>query len=142
MASLQGFLARLRGDRVDTIAREVAEVHDRMLAMNHMMVHEANSVADAMTVTSSTLETINDSVARLIESVARLIESTELQRGVLLELNHDVRSGADASLPLFLGYAERLRLDTDTAIGAAQVIERQLSVLESLIAPSEQAEPT
>ena len=134
MASLQGIVARLRGDRLDTIAGEVAEVHGLVLAMNHIMVHQAQSVADAMTVTSSTLTAINDSVARLVESMA-------LQRSVLLELNHDVRSGADASLPLFLGYAERLRLDTDTAIGAAQVIERQLSVLESLIAASQETEP-
>ena len=43
------------------------------------------------------------------------------------------RSGADRSLPLFLGYAERLRLDADTAVGAAQTIERQIARLEALI---------
>lgn len=52
---------------------------------------------------------------------------------VLMLLNHDVRSGADEALPLFVGYTERLRLDADTAIGAAQVIERQLSELEQSI---------
>jgi hypothetical protein len=54
---------------------------------------------------------------------------TELQATVM-ELNHDVRSGAERSLPLFVGYAERLRLDADTAIGATQVIERQLALVE------------
>ena len=53
---------------------------------------------------------------------------------VVLALNHDVRAGAEEALPLFLGYSERLRLDADTAIGAAQVIERQLSELEHTIA--------
>jgi hypothetical protein len=46
------------------------------------------------------------------------------------QLNHDVRAGAEESLPLFLGYTERLRLDADTAIGATQVIERQLALLD------------
>ena len=54
---------------------------------------------------------------------------TELQ-AIVMELNHDVRSGAERSLPLFVGYAERLRLDADTAIGATQVIERQLALVE------------
>lgn len=62
---------------------------------------------------------------------------TELQATVM-ELNHDVRSGADRSLPLFIGYAERLRLDADTAIGATQVIERQLALVEERL--GEQAE--
>jgi hypothetical protein len=57
----------------------------------------------------------------------------ELQKTVN-ELNHDVRSGAEQSLPLFLGYAERLRLDADTAIGATQVIERQLALLDERLA--------
>jgi len=49
-------------------------------------------------------------------------------------LSHDVHAGSEEALPLFVGYAERLRLDADTAIGAAQVIERQLSELEHTIA--------
>jgi len=58
---------------------------------------------------------------------------TQLQDTVN-ELNHDVRSGAERSLPLFLGYSERLRLDADTAIGATQVIERQLALLDERLA--------
>ncbi len=50
------------------------------------------------------------------------------------ELNHDVRSGAERGLPLFIGYSERLRLDADTAIGATQVIERQLAILDDRLA--------
>jgi uncharacterized coiled-coil protein SlyX len=49
---------------------------------------------------------------------------------IVQNLNHDIRSGADRSLPLFLGYSERLRLDADTATGVAQVIERRLAELE------------
>ena len=53
------------------------------------------------------------------------------------EMNHDIRSGAERSLPLFLGYSERLRLDADTAIGATQVIERQLALIDDRLAASE-----
>ena len=49
-------------------------------------------------------------------------------------LSHDVHANADGVLPLFVGYTERLRLDADTAIGATQIIERQLSELEHTIA--------
>jgi hypothetical protein len=58
---------------------------------------------------------------------------TQLQES-LFELNHDIRYGAERSLPLFLGYAERLRLDADTAIGATQLIERQLALMEERLA--------
>jgi hypothetical protein len=50
------------------------------------------------------------------------------------QLNHDVHAGAEQSLPLFLGYSERLRLDADAAIGATQVIERQLALLDERLA--------
>jgi hypothetical protein len=49
---------------------------------------------------------------------------------ILQSLNHDIRSGSERSLPLFMGYAERLRLDADTAVGATQVIERQIAQLQ------------
>jgi hypothetical protein len=49
---------------------------------------------------------------------------------ILQSLNHDIRSGSERSLPLFMGYAERLRLDADTAVGAAQVIERQIALMQ------------
>jgi hypothetical protein len=49
---------------------------------------------------------------------------------ILQSLNHDIRSGSERSLPLFMGYAERLRLDADTAVGAAQVIERQIDQIQ------------
>lgn len=78
-----------------------------------------------------------DQLAALTADVAALREVvlninhvvTELDRTVS-ELNHDVRSGAERSLPLFLGYSERLRLDADTAVAATQVIERQLALLD------------
>lgn len=66
---------------------------------------------------------------------------TQLQETVM-ELNHDVRSGAEESLPLFLGYSERLRLDADTAIGATQVIERQLALMEERLATSSGPQPS
>ena len=91
-----------------------------------------------------------DQVAALSAEVAAMREVvlninhvvTQLQDTVN-ELNHDIRSGAEQSLPLFLGYSERLRLDADTAIGATQVIERQLALLdERLAATATAAAPT
>ncbi len=84
-----------------------------------------------------------DQVAALSADVAALREVvlninhvvTQLQETVN-QLNHDVRSGSEQALPLFLGYSERLRLDTDTAIGATQVIERQLALLDERLAAS------
>jgi hypothetical protein len=82
-----------------------------------------------------------DQVAALTAEVAALRDVvlninhlvTQLHETVN-ELNHDVRAGAEQSLPLFLGYSERLRLDADTAIGATQVIERQLALLDERLA--------
>ncbi len=65
--------------------------------------------------------------------VSELRAIVEQMNHTLMTLNHEVHSGAEESLPLFLGYSERLRLDADTAIGAAQVIERQLAELEQTI---------
>lgn len=50
-------------------------------------------------------------------------------RQVVMELNHDIRSGTSEHLPLFLGYAERLRLDADSAIAVTKVVERQLDII-------------
>ncbi len=85
-----------------------------------------------------------DQVAALTAEVAALREVvlninhvvTELHETVN-QLNHDVRFGAERSLPLFLGYAERLRLDADTAIGATQLIERQMILMEDRLAAAE-----
>ncbi len=90
-----------------------------------------------------------DQVAALSAEVAAMREVvlninhvvTQLQDTVN-ELNHDVRSGAEQSLPLFLGYSERLRLDADTAIGATQVIERQLALLDERLAAAAAAPAT
>jgi hypothetical protein len=63
-----------------------------------------------------------------LDQLNRMVE--DLHR-VVMELNHEVRSGGEQALPLFMGAAERLRLDADTAIAATQVIERQLALLDS-----------
>ena len=58
--------------------------------------------------------------------VAEMRNQIQVMSDILQSLNHDIRSGSERSLPLFMCYAERLRLDADTAVGAAQVIERQI----------------
>ena len=85
------------------------------------------------------LTALSAEVAALREVVLNINHLVTELRGTVNELNHDVRSGAEQSLPLFLGYSERLRLDADTAIGATQVIERQLALLEERLAVA--AEP-
>ena len=65
-------------------------------------------------------------VRALRAEVAEMRNQIQVMNDILQSLNHDIRSGSERSLPLFMGYAERLRLDADTAVGAAQVIERQI----------------
>ncbi|MEY4228714.1 MAG: hypothetical protein RLZ84_1306 [Actinomycetota bacterium] len=72
-------------------------------------------------------------VRALRAEVAEIRNQVQVINDVVQSLNHDVRSGADRSLPLFLGYAERVRLDADTAMAAVQSIERQIARLEVLI---------
>ncbi len=62
--------------------------------------------------------------------VAEMRNQIQVMSDVLQSLNHDIRSGSERSLPLFMGYAERLRLDADTAVGATQVIERQIDQIQ------------
>lgn len=69
-------------------------------------------------------------VRALRAEVAGLRDELQTVSRIVQELNHDIRTGSESSLPLFQGYAERLRLDADTAIGAVQVIERQIALLE------------
>lgn len=73
-------------------------------------------------------------VAALRDVVLNINHVVTQMNDTLNQLNHDVRSGAERSLPLFLGWSERLRLDTDTAIGATQVVERQLALLDERLA--------
>ena len=65
-------------------------------------------------------------VRALRAEVAEMRNQIQIMSDILQSLNHDIRSGSERSLPLFMGYAERLRLDADTAVGATQVIERQI----------------
>ena len=69
-------------------------------------------------------------VRALRAEVAEMRNQIQVIGDVLQSLNHDIRSGSERSLPLFMGYAERLRLDADTAVGAAQVIERQIAQMQ------------
>ncbi len=69
-------------------------------------------------------------VRALRAEVAEMRNQIQVMGDVLQSLNHDIRSGSERSLPLFMGYAERLRLDADTAVGAAQVIERQIDQIQ------------
>jgi hypothetical protein len=80
------------------------------------------------------LAALSAEVAAMREVVLHINHVVVQMNDALLELKHDVYSGAERSLPLFLGYVDRLRLDTDTAVGAVQVIERQLAELADQVA--------
>ena len=62
--------------------------------------------------------------------VAEMRNQIQVMSDILQSFNHDIRFGSERSLPLFMGYAERLRLDADTAIGATQLIDRQIAQLQ------------
>jgi len=69
-------------------------------------------------------------VRALRAEVAEMRNQIQVMSDILHSFNHDIRFGSERSLPLFMGYAERLRLDADTAVGATQVIERQIAQLQ------------
>jgi hypothetical protein len=71
-----------------------------------------------------------DEVAALRALVYEMNHRITQMADVVETLNHDVRSGADEALPLFHGYLERVRNDAETSLSAAQVIERQLALLD------------
>ncbi len=75
--------------------------------------------------TGSDVRALRAEVAELKATNAQIAE-------VMMNLNHDIRSGSESSLPLFLGYLDRLRLDADTAVAAAETIERQLAEMREL----------
>ncbi len=75
--------------------------------------------------TGSDVRALRAEVAELKATNAQIAE-------VVMNLNHDIRSGSESSLPLFLGYLDRLRLDADTAVAAAGTIERQLAEMREL----------
>ena len=75
--------------------------------------------------TGSDVRALRAAVAELKATNAQIAE-------VVMNLNHDIRSGSESSLPLFLGYLDRLRLDADTAVAAAETIERQLAEMREL----------
>ena len=75
--------------------------------------------------TGSDIRALRAEVAELKATNAQIAE-------VVMNLNHDIRSGSESSLPLFLGYLDRLRLDADTAVAAAETIERQLAEMREL----------
>lgn len=88
------------------------------------------------------LAALSAEVAALRDVVLNINHVVTQVQDTVNQLNHDVHAGAEQSLPLFLGYSERLRLDADTAIGAAQVIDRQLAQLEERLTAAASPDPS
>jgi uncharacterized small protein (DUF1192 family) len=68
-------------------------------------------------------------VADTREMVASINHRLGAVEDVLQALNHDVRTGSEDVLPMFLGYAQRFRTDADTMVGVTELIERQLALI-------------
>lgn len=86
-----------------------------------------------MRILKAILRRLTGSDIRALRAEVGELKATNAQIAeVVMNLNHDIRSGSEASLPLFLGYLDRLRLDADTAVAAAEAIERQLAELREL----------
>jgi hypothetical protein len=68
-------------------------------------------------------------VADTREMVASINHRLGAVEEVLQALNHDVRTGAEDVLPMFLGYAQRFRTDADTMVGVTELIDRQLALI-------------
>ena len=113
----------------------------------HVPHFEGSSIAE-LTCPSSTGGANYSQVVRILKALLRRLTGSDIRAlraevaelkvtnseiaEVVMNLNHDIRSGSEASLPLFLGYLDRLRLDADTAVAAAETIERQLAELREL----------
>jgi len=113
----------------------------------HVPQLEGSSIAE-LTCPSSTGGANYSQVVRILKALLRRLTGSDIRAlraevaelkvtnseiaEVVMNLNHDIRSGSEASLPLFLGYLDRLRLDADTAVAAAETIERQLAELREL----------
>ena len=86
-----------------------------------------------MRILRAALRRVTGADVRLLRTeVVALRELVDGLSRMMMDLNHDIRSGAEGSLPLQLGYLERLRLDADTAVAAVETIERQLAERRAL----------
>ena len=72
-------------------------------------------------------------VQALQGEVAELRVALADMAAVLQRLDDDVRPGSADTLPLYLGYAERLRVDAETSISAVSIIEQQIAELKDLM---------
>jgi hypothetical protein len=79
---------------------------------------------------------IGREVAELRDVVIEIRSMTAELHQVVMSLNHEVHAGAPTGLPLFVGFADRLRTDAETAVGAAETIDRQLRRLEARLSPT------
>lgn len=73
-------------------------------------------------------------VQSLQAEVAELRVALADMAAILQRLDEDVRSGSADTLPLYLGYAERLRVDTETSVSAVAAIEQQIAELKDVVA--------
>lgn len=83
-----------------------------------------------------TKKSLSRDVQALQGEIAELRVALADMAAVLQRLDDDVRAGSADTLPLYLGYAERLRVDTETSVSAVKAIEQQIAELKELVARS------
>lgn len=87
----------------------------------------------------ATLRDVRREVAEIHHTVMTMNHAVVQLEALFARLYHEVHAGSDEALPLFQGYAERLRSDAETSLSAAEVIGRHLAELESLVERVERA---
>lgn len=76
---------------------------------------------------------LSHDVQSLQAEISELRAALAEMSAVLQRLDDDVRAGSAETLPLYLGYAERLRVDTETSVSAVKAIEQQIAELKDVI---------
>ncbi len=76
---------------------------------------------------------MSQDVQALQSEVAELRAALAEMAVILQRLDDDVRDGSADTLPLYLGYAERLRVDTETSVSAVKAIEEQIAELKDVV---------
>lgn len=157
---MSSLLGRVRGDDVAALRAELAELRaetaahrtelasaftDLRMSVDHLQHVAGQLNHDVRSITEGSISELRalaellrdaDGLAGVVQLRATLIElrtSVDHLHHVLSELNHDVRSGSDEVLPLFLGHAERLRTDAETVVSASLLMDRQLRRLDAQV---------
>ena len=137
-------LAAVAAD-IAELRAELADLRSTLAAWHHESAHQRSAETAELRAEvrqlGVALQGLHDGVVGLRTEAATDREQLLHVNHVVGQLNHDVRSGSEEVLPLFLGYAERFRSDADAMVGASEVVERQLERVRQQIEQLEARSP-